>query len=257
MNTTKRIKFYNPKVSIIEKKLGISGDYQYKALRSSNIFQSNWHKNKLTVLAKFLKFEKTMKILNLGTGSGNFEIFAHKKVKLIVGIDYNNLALEFIDEYLQEKKIKNVELIQSDIRKVDLLKLPKFDCIVLIDVIEHLEMSDVKKLVFNLKKLLKPKGKIYVITPNYYSPWSFMEFLFDHALTFLLPKFGQCQHLSKFNPNNLKKVFEQEGFSTVHLKSFNLFSWLVPQKIAPKVLHAELNSTLYVGNLLFGVFDYH
>jgi 2-polyprenyl-3-methyl-5-hydroxy-6-metoxy-1,4-benzoquinol methylase len=255
MNTTKRIKNYNPKVNIIEKRLGISGDYQFKAIQSKNFLQSNWHKHKLLVINKFLKFNKHMAVLDLGTGSGNFEIHTYKKVNKIIGVDYNDLALDFLGNFLRKNKIKNVTLIQSDIRKINSLNLPRVDYIILTDVIEHLKFDDVRKLVQNTAQHLKPQGLVCVITPNYYSPWSLMEFLFDHALTFLLPKFGKCQHLSKFNPKKLKQVFEENGFKTNHLNSFNLFSWIIPPKFSSKVLDAELNSNIKFGNLLVGIFE--
>lgn len=248
------IRFYNPDITIIEKKLGISGDYQFNAIRSKNFFQSNWHKNKLQVLEKLIKFNKKMLVLDLGTGSGNFEIRNHKRVREIFGVDYNNLALEFLQRYLKQNRIKNVTLIQADIKTINKLDLPKCDCIVLIDVIEHLKMTDVKKLVGELKPFLKSDGIVGVVTPNYNSPWSVMEYLFDHALTFLLPRFGECQHLSRFNPANLKAVFEINGFRTRQLKTFNLFSWLLPPSASGRGLDIELLSNMKFGNLLIGVF---
>ncbi|KKQ53087.1 MAG: hypothetical protein UT19_C0017G0003 [Candidatus Woesebacteria bacterium GW2011_GWB1_39_10b] len=80
---------------IIEKQLGIPGDYQYKALRSKNYLQSNWHRNKWLVIGNLLNQYKPEKVLDLGTGSGNFELIFSGMVKKIVGIDYNDEALNF------------------------------------------------------------------------------------------------------------------------------------------------------------------
>lgn len=252
---TLKIKYYNPKANVIEKKLGIPGDYQFKAIQSNNFLQANWHKNKLKVVEKLLTPNKQMVVLDLGTGSGNFEINTHKKVKKIIGLDHNSLALEFLDSYLDKNKIKNVELIQLDIKKLSSLKIPKVDTIVMIDVIEHLAMSGVKKMIKDMTKLLKPHGKVLVITPNYKSLWSIMEFLFDHALTFLLPKFGECQHLSKFDPQNIQEIFSTGGFKTNTISTFNLVSWLSPSGNTTKLLNYELNSRIKFGNLLAGVFE--
>ena len=60
-----------------------------------------------------------MKILNLGTGFGNFELLFHDKFKKIVGTDYNDEALDFLISKLKEREIKNVELKIADFTKLE------------------------------------------------------------------------------------------------------------------------------------------
>ena len=81
---------------IVEKRLGISPDYQYKAMRKSFWLKRNWHKNKFDVIKEVCGFKRKMDVLDLGTGSGNFELLYSRSVKHIYGIDYNDEALLFL-----------------------------------------------------------------------------------------------------------------------------------------------------------------
>lgn len=248
------IEGYNPNIVIVEKKLQIEPSYQYRAIRSKNYLQSNWHRNKFFILNRLLNFNKKMNILDLGTGSGNFEILFNKKVAKIVGVDYNNEALMFLRGYLDNHKIRNVDLIQSDIRKLTKFgKLKKFEAIVVVDVIEHLNKTDSSHLVNNLKRFLVRGGKVCIITPNYKSPWSLIEWMLDR--TNFVPKFAEAQHLSQYYPENLKQIFIKNGFHVDSVCSFNLFSYLFRNhKLSQTLCKIEIGLPFAFGNLIAGVF---
>ncbi|KKQ43382.1 MAG: Methyltransferase type 11 [Microgenomates group bacterium GW2011_GWC1_37_8] len=237
------------KKSIIEQQLGIPPDYQYKALLSRNFLHSNWHKNKLDTLEFLLKFKKSERILDLGIGSGNFEIYFSKYVKEIIGIDYNNEAIRFVRELLRKKGINNVRLYNDDIKKFgDRKNLGKFDFILLIDVIEHFELNEAKKVVRRIKRHLKDEGSICIITPNTKSTWIILEWILDKLN--LAPEMGNKQHLSYFDAGNLDKILKDEGYTVDRISTFNTFSFLSPiQLLRKKINKLEVEKFKY-GNLL-------
>ncbi len=241
------------KGTIIEKQLGIPADYQYKAIRSGNFFQSNWHNNKLIAVEGLIR--PNMKILDLGTGSGNFEFRFAKSVAKIVGVDYNDEALAFLKKTLNDKKIKNVTLRQADIRSIGQAGIAeKFDLIVMMDVIEHIRIGEAKAMLKQLTKMLNPRGWICIITPNYKSSWRILERLLD--LVSAVPKLEDEQHLAKYDPKNLEEILESAGLVKERIGSFNLFSFLVPGKMAAgRLCRLELKSGITYGNLLWGLFE--
>jgi len=240
---------------IAEKRIGISPDYQYRALNSSNFLQANWHNNKLVVLGKELSINKDSVVLDLGTGSGNFEFAFWKSVKKIIGVDYNDEALAFLSSELKKRNIGNVELRQCDIRNLaSLTGLGKVDAIVIMDVIEHIRIEEAKKVVGNIRGLLNAGGAVYVITPNYRSPWRFIEVILDKVS--VLPKLEDEQHLAKYHKKNLCQLFSDGGFKVRSFHSFNLFSFIIPgKKPASFFCKLELLCPFSVGNLIFGVFE--
>ncbi len=239
----------------MEKKLGISPDYQYRALRSHNFLQANWHNNKLIVLEKILELTQAKSVLDLGTGSGNFELKFARKLKEIVGIDYNDQAIKFLREKLTGKKIKNVKLINADLREISKTKIEgKFDLVVSTDVIEHLKIKDAINLVSSLTRLLKTKGFVCIITPNYKSPWLYMEKILD--LFTIFPHFDGEQHLAKFYRENLEGIFRSAKFQPIYFSSFNLFSYLFFNKtISAEFCKFELKLKLPFGNLIVYLFQ--
>ena len=241
--------------NVVEQELKIPPDYQYKAITEGNFIQANWHKNKLFVIKKLLDFDKEMTILDLGTGSGNFEIFFSQYVKEIIGVDYNDEALDFLNNYLYTHKIKNVNLVLSDIRDLKLLKkINKFDLILLIDVIEHFKFHDVQKIFKSLGSYLKNDGKVIIVTPNYKSLWPALEYAFDFLG--LAPKFRKHQHLSKLYKKNLEQLINDNDFQIERVCSFNLFSYLIPfRKISEKLCFLEISLPTLFGNLIAVVFS--
>jgi 2-polyprenyl-3-methyl-5-hydroxy-6-metoxy-1,4-benzoquinol methylase len=239
---------------IVEKTLGIPADYQFKAINSKFPFQANWHNNKLTCIENYIK--PGMRILDLGTGSGNFELRYSKVAKEIVGVDYNTEALEFVKYNLKKNKIHNVKLILSDIRNLNNSRIiNKFDLIIAIDVLEHVNYTDAKKVVKDLKKLLKPTGIICIITPNCKSAWVALEKIMDGFK--LGPKMNKEQHLSKFDKNSLVTIFEVIKMKTVLITSFNFISWLcINKRLSTFVCNLELKSKMNYGNLLLGIFGF-
>jgi 2-polyprenyl-3-methyl-5-hydroxy-6-metoxy-1,4-benzoquinol methylase len=241
---------------IIEKKLGIKGDYQFNAINSTNLLQRNWHKNKFDVLKDFFESETNCQnktVLDLGTGSGNFELLFSNYFKNITGLDYNDEALGFLEEKLKSKSIKNVNLIQADLTKLNTkLFTQKYDYIIMVDVIEHLKIQDAAKLIPFFYDLLKKDGKVIIITPNYQSSWIVLEKVLDNIS--LLPKFEGEQHLAKYNTKNLVEIFS-EKFNLQILSTFNTISYLfLNYKLNKKVNNLENKIKSKYGNLIFAVF---
>lgn len=241
--------------TIVEKQLGIPADYQYRAIRSKNFLQANWHKNKLTVLEHLLGFTKHDTILDLGTGSGNFELHFSKKVKKIIGVDYNDEPLSFLHKQLKKEKKHNVHLVQSDIR--DLTKIrahAPVDMVIAIDVIEHIPETDAVLVVKHIKKLIKKHGKVCIITPNYRSAWILLEAALDK--TSFVPKFQGHQHLAKYHKQNLNKVFSDNGFTPVSFRTFNTFSFIAPfEQIAKSLCKLEVSGEFLYGNMIAAIYQ--
>lgn len=245
------------KNQIMEKKLGITPDYQYKAIRSRLFPQANWHKNKLIVVNSLLKLNKKNVVLNLGSGSGNFELRFYKSVNKIVAVDYNDEAIEFLKNQLKARKIKNVVTLNRDIRKLsEVKKFGKSDYVLMIDVLEHVSLNEAKKVLHSIRPLLIKGGVVCVITPNRNSPWIFIEKVLDKFFN-NIPKLDKAQHLAVYNQKNLIKLFTENDFEIKKVRSFNLFSYLSPISYFSRILALlEISLPLLSGNLLVGVFIY-
>jgi len=208
------------------------------------------------VVSHLIDEYKSESALDLGTGSGNFELEFCHRLKKIVGVDYNDEALAFLSKKLKQVKSKNVKLVNANVLDAPkITHLGRFDMILMIDVLEHLEEKAAEKLITGFKKLLTRNGKVVIVTPNYIGFWPFMEkVIIDKFTNF--PHLENMQHITKYGPENLIGVFKKNGFRVAKITTFNTFSYLVPSKdISAKLCALELKLTLPFGNLILGVFE--
>jgi len=124
----------------------------------------------------------------------------------------------------------------------------------LIDVIEHIKIVELKKIIQNIKILLKDHGKVFIITPNYHSLWILIENFSDKLN--LLPKMAGEQHISKFTKYSLLDLFDND-FKLENIFSFNLISFLIPiRSISSEVCRFEMSKKILPGNLIASLFSY-
>ena len=104
------------------------------------------------------------KILEIGTGHGHFlKFIAHKGYKRIFGIDICAPMLREVQKtlapYLERLEVADV-----------LEYLPQhkgfFDCIVMLDVIEHFSLDEARYLLKTAANALTPGGRLILRTPN-------------------------------------------------------------------------------------------
>ena len=241
---------YNKRVQqTVEEKLGIPGDYQYKAWKSKNLLHSNWHANKLHVIDQlYIKDNKTYQILDLGIGAGIFEMYFTNKVKSIVGIDHFKSAVEFFQGFIKDKNITNVEVFHRPLEELAQLETHhKFDLVVILDVIEHLDPQLLSDTLQHIKGLLAKNGKVVVTTPNYKSGWVLLEKILD--VIKIVPTLDGAQHVTKFDKKRMVDKLH-------NCCTFNTISFLIPNKAAARkaaILETKLSGDY--GNMLLASFE--
>lgn len=116
----------------------------------------------------FSKANKNIKILMLGSGSGAFEArLFDNGFKNLYSTEYKKSTIKF----------ENTKKYEIDLNKkfAEIIK-EKFDVIVSIEIIEHLDSR--KNFLKNCYELLNTNGKLIITTPNVQSFLSRLVFLF-------------------------------------------------------------------------------
>lgn len=125
-----------------------------------------WYKSKRNYL-KFIinqhNFSIPIKILEIGPGKGN-------NIELLNS--YGEVSVLEIEEefilHLDNKKFIDKEKIFSSFEQ--LIDKYKFDLIVLLDVLEHIE--DTSEFLSNINKVLEDDGRVIFAVPAYQTLWS-------------------------------------------------------------------------------------
>ena len=121
-----------------------------------------WYITTRNLMIDFLKksLREDAKILDAGCGTGGTMIYLEKVgFKNIVGVDESLEALK----YCRKRNLKNIKL--ASVNKLP-FKDESFDAVICLDVLYHKGVQS-KKALSEFKRVLKPKGLVYLQEPAY------------------------------------------------------------------------------------------
>ena len=176
------------------------------------------------------------KILDVGSGTGDFLVAAKKNGWTALGIEPNTKAKEIAIK-------KEIEVL-SDINDI---KENQFDLITLWHVLEHLPELDLQLKKYH--KLLKPNGVLLVAVPNFkcYSATHYKSFWAAYDVPRHFWHFSQKGMTSLFSKNQLEVVktipmkwdayyvnLLSEKYAHGHMKIFSAFFHALKCNLAAK-----------------------
>lgn len=148
-----------------------------------------------------LMIENNLKsVLDVGCGTGRLVQYLRK----------NRLDAEGCDIATEAVKAARKINPQSKIVIASASKLPfassSFDLVCTISVIEHLKKTQIAKFLKEAKRVLKPNGFIFIVTPNFATPIRLLQGRrwFGYA---------DKTHVTFFTSSRLKKLLINYGFN--------------------------------------------
>ena len=136
-------------------------DGKFKILHTLTPIRISYIKKKLFDKKYSKKSLSNFNILDLGCGGG---LVCEPLARLganITGIDFVKQNIITAKKHAKKLNI-NIEYFHQNLNNLKLKK--EYDAILILEVLEHIE--DWKKIIINVKNLLKPKGKIIISTIN-------------------------------------------------------------------------------------------
>lgn len=229
----------------------IKGSY-YEDLHTNGHRSQSWfYTTREERLISFAQLKKTHRVLDIGCGSGTITRNILRTVGCTsIGIDVSEECIK----YASEKSIQ--EGLASDFLVGSIESLPfiekTFDIVIASHIIEHVPFPE--KIFLELKRILKDGGILLLTTPNYTSFWPLAELIFDHTIA----KKGYSlhdQHITKFNPSMIKKLFKKTGFSDTVVETYYTLSLplsLISSRWANFIFSLEKNiSSLPIGTIIY------
>lgn len=186
------------------------------------------------LLNRWKKQEKKV-FLDLGCGLGRHTILFAKNGFTTKAFDLSNEAIERTKEYAENEGVK-VEFKQGD-----MLNLPyedeSIDCILCRNVISHTDTEGIKKIICELKRVLKEKGECY-LTLGSKDTWGFKRedwpFVDENTKIRVengpengIPHFYADYDLIKklFNDFKIEKIYQVEDFYDDNGKNYSSFHY--------------------------------
>ena len=180
-------------------------DNLYQRYTTTSVFSTGvsedefltWSKNYFKTHYKgLLPRDKKARILEVGCGYGKYiAALSDMGYSNCIGVD---ISPEQIDYAKVKLKLTNVELADA----IDWLddKECLFDCIIGLDLLEHLPTVDLLNLGFRMYKALKPDGVVIFQVPNGISPLNPIVY-------------GDLTHVRAFTPQSMQQFFLHVGFT--------------------------------------------
>jgi len=182
---------------------GIPEGYYHEIFESGSRIRKAWHVHKFDRICGSLPAGENLAILDVGCFAGTFlSLLPQSRFSRQVGVDIIDRQIGFA-----RKKFG------SSFREFITLPTPEalqdvpgdFDCITLIEVIEHLYPDQIRDLVKTLATKLRVGGTLVLSTPNYHSAWPFVEFVVNRMSEVSYEE----QHVTRFGYFNVDKKWKQ------------------------------------------------
>lgn len=198
-----------------------------KTVYNKTFYYQKGPKHLASIVIKIAKEKNAKKVLDVGAGSG----WLVSKLRSVgieaYGCDRSLLA------------IKSNLIVRAEATKLP-FKTNSFDLVTSISLIEHLTPSQVNKFLTEIKRVLKPKGFLLLVTPNFGSPLRLIQGKNWHA-------YLDVTHINFYTPLSLRRLLLKMGFINT---KFTLptpppedFDWIIPffPTKLPKLVRIILN----------------
>ncbi|MDD4894948.1 MAG: class I SAM-dependent methyltransferase [Candidatus Omnitrophica bacterium] len=155
------------------------------------------------------EFKKGDKILEAGSGLGNW-VFLFEKIGFhVTGVDLSPISLKIAGEYAHKNNL-NPDFILADIRSIP-VQDNYFNVAVSYGVIEH--FKDPENALKEMHRVLKPGGACLITVPN---PFSFHRLIGRHILDFTKSyKLGYVGYEAAYTPKGLSMLISNAGFTNI------------------------------------------
>lgn len=177
-----------------------------KIFESKDGTRKFWHWHKFDSVVRTIDFTHVNTLLDVGCFSGSF-------AGRFLSDSIRSVSVDILESQIRYAKAHFETPSKEFIYYHDFTELPeaihqsRFDVVTFIEVIEHLHQADIRSFFDAIVKVTHKDSQIIITTPNYISPWPFLEIILNHMSDV---KYEE-QHVTKFNFWNfipkLKKIY--------------------------------------------------
>jgi len=179
-------------------------------------------------------------VLEIGSGIGNIS----KYIKTDGNVTLSDLRSQYTDQLkssFPDYNVIDLDLVHADFKTKYSNLLGKYDFVFALNVVEHIKED--KIALMNMKLLLKPSGKIFILVPAYQNLYNH----FDVAL----------EHFRRYNKSSLIKIAPKEMvvldvkyFNTLGILGWIFFGKFLKQEIIPENSMGFYNKIVWLAKIL-------
>ena len=215
--------------------------YYQQVIESGNPIRRAWHLQKFKRVIDCLPKSSGQSILDIGCFAGTFlSMLPENTFSGQLGVDILEKQIGYANgrfgtPYRSFRHLRNV----ADLARIN----QTFDCVTLIEVIEHLTEAQIRELFRQATARLKDGGVLVLSTPNYASLWPVLEILLNR----LSEVSYEEQHITKFN--YVTCVAKLRRLSEVLADDFELIGKTTTHFMAPFLAAFSLQGAMKVSRM--------
>lgn len=177
----------------------------YEHSTKHNLFQRFWHWRRFENVKKYIE-DVEGEVLDIGCCDGYFTQFILKnsKARHITGIDVLDHAITYAQKRYKKEKRLSFQLGEAHGLS---FKDKSFDHIFCLEALEHVE--DPLVVLKEMKRVLKPKGKIYILIPAENMLFKIIWSVWTHYRG----KIWDGSHLHQYENDEVLGYIKKAGFT--------------------------------------------
>ena len=180
-------------------------------------------------LLNFTESANAETVLDAGCGTGVNILRLHSRVKKIIGMDYAGGSLERCQKRIQAQKLKNVHICMGTVAAIPLPDC-SVDKILCLSVLQYLDDAEVREVLKEFVRVLRPGGVIILHVKNSSSLyWSTLRIA--KAVKRFLGSTSRLYHLRSF-----RWYVHELGSLGCHIVDYNSFNLFMLEGMPRRVL---------------------
>ena len=225
----------------------LPGDYEHRALTQGPAMQRRWHETKLELLDWFFPPVPGERILDVGCGSG---VFASRMAELgaqVTAVDSNPEVVNYGTRHFARDGLEFRRGLLDELGFAD----GSYDAATCLEVVEHVFAAQADKLFCDLRRIVRPGGRLLMTTPNYRGLWPMVEWASDRFGSNHVMREGR--HINFYHRARLRESLERAGFEVERLRTFSTFApftAVVSYSLAKRLGRWERGWDFPFGNIL-------
>jgi GT2 family glycosyltransferase/2-polyprenyl-3-methyl-5-hydroxy-6-metoxy-1,4-benzoquinol methylase/Flp pilus assembly protein TadD len=180
--------------------------------------------------------ETAKTILDVGCAAGYLGAALKKKREChVIGLEVDPVIANYAKERLDEVIVGNIE------DKVDTLPPDFFDCVVLADVLEHLQNPG--RVLEKLRHSLKENGRLIASIPNV-RHWSIVRQLLEGDWNYADAGILDRTHLRFFTKKSVTRLFTKAGYTISDIRhTISDDNVAIPRSVITALVNAGIDTT--------------
>ncbi len=184
------------------------------------------------------------KILEVGSGIGNIsQFFVRDQADIHLSDIRDNYLLALGDRFPDTNQTK-LDLVHPHFEALYSEHLDQYDTVFALNVVEHIK-DDVLTMK-NIKKLLKPQGKVIILVPAFQRLYNVLD--------------KELYHYRRYTPKTLQNIFRKSDITILKTHYFNAMgipAWFIAGKLAGDKTIKKGKMNFYNAMVpVFKLFDY-